>query len=104
MICSFLPPIGIRNGFTTGWLADSISYLHMSEMSNKTDKVHKAIDDFFEEYGSAQKFIIDIRYNIGGYSIPVEILAEKFANKERVFADSRLRKPDCLNLFKEPDS
>ncbi len=103
MIGSFLPPIGIRSIFTTGWLADSIAYLHMSEMSSKTDKVYKAIDDFFEKYGSARGFIIDIRDNIGGYSIPVKRLAEKFTNKERVFAISRLRKPDSLHSFKEPD-
>ena len=103
MICSFLPPIGIRNVFTTGWLTDSIAYLHMSEMSNKREKVHQAIDEFFQKYGSANGFVIDIRDNIGGYSVPVERLAGKFVDKEKVFAISRLRKPDSLHSFKDPD-
>lgn len=102
-IYSLLPPVGIRNVFTAGWLTDSIAYLHMSEMSNKGDKVHQAIDEIFQKYGSANGFVIDLRDNIGGYSIPVKRLAGKFTDKERVFAISRLRQADSMNSFKEPD-
>ena len=35
-IKSFLPPMGIRKIFTTGWLKDTIAYIHMTEMSNKS--------------------------------------------------------------------
>jgi len=100
---SFLPPIGIRKVFTTGWLKDSIAYLHMTEMSNKSDEVHKSINSFLEKYQKANGFIIDIRDNIGGYSLPVKELAENFTSKKRIYAISRLRNPDSIYSFQEPD-
>lgn len=102
-VYSILPPIGIRNIFTTGWLTDTIAYLHMTEMSNKSEKVHNAINDFFERYGSAGGFVIDIRDNIGGYSIPVKELAERFTDKKHLYAISRLRNPDNIHSYKEPE-
>ena len=103
-VYSLLPPIGIRNIFTTGWLTDTIAYLHMTEMSNKSEKVHNAIKDFFERYGSAKGFVIDIRDNIGGYSIPVKELVERFTDKKRLYAISRLRNPVNIFSFQKPES
>lgn len=100
---SFLPPIGIRKVFTTGWLKDSIAYLHMTEMSNKSDEVHNSISSFLEKYQKANGFIIDIRDNIGGYSLPVKELAENFTSQKRIYAISRLRNPDSIYSFQEPD-
>jgi carboxyl-terminal processing protease len=100
---SFLPPIGIRKVLTTGWLKDSIAYLHMTEMSNKSDEVQKSISSFLEKYQKANGFIIDIRDNIGGYSLPVKELAENFTSKKRIYAISRLRNPDSIYSFQEPD-
>ena len=102
-IYSLLPPIGIRKVFTTGWLRDSIAYIHMTEMSNKSDEVHNSITSFLEKYQKANGFIIDIRDNIGGYSLPVKELAEYFTNKKRVYAISRLRDPENIYSYKEPD-
>jgi len=102
-IYSLLPPIGIRKIFTTGWLSDSIAYIHMTEMSNKSDKVHKSISSFVEKYQKANGFIIDIRDNIGGYSLPVKELAEYFTYKKCIYAVSRVRNPDSIYSFQEPD-
>ncbi|MDZ7723921.1 MAG: S41 family peptidase [candidate division KSB1 bacterium] len=100
---SFLPPIGIRKVFTTGWLTDSIAYIHMTEMSNKSDEVQKSINSFLEKYQNATGFVIDIRDNIGGYSLPVKELAEYFATKKQTYAISRLRSPDSIYKFQEPN-
>ena len=100
-VISTLPPIGIRRIFTTGWLSDSIAYIHMTEMSNLSDKVESAINDFFTSYEDASGFVIDIRDNIGGYSLPVRELASRFTDSSRVYAVSRLRSgPDT---FSEPE-
>ena len=100
---SILPPMGIRKVFTTGWLRDSIAYLHMTEMSNKSSEVHNSINSFLEKYQSATGFVIDIRDNIGGYSLPVRELAEYFTTKNRTYAISRLRNPDSIYEFQEPE-
>ena len=102
-VYSFLPPIGIRKIFTTGWLSDSVAYIHMTEMSNKSEDVHNAIVAFFEKYHTAKAFVIDIRDNIGGYSVPVKELAERFTDKKNVFAVSRLRNPDSIYSYQEPE-
>lgn len=102
-VYSTLPPIGIRNVFTTGWLNDSIAYLHMTEMSIKANEVHNSIVEFYDKYKNAKGFVVDIRDNIGGYSLPVKELAEIFMDKENVYAISRLRNHDSTNAFKEPE-
>ncbi|WP_372756025.1 S41 family peptidase [Labilibaculum sp.] len=102
-IKSFLPPMGIRKVFTTGWLKDSIAYIHMTEMSNKSNEVHNSIASFLEKYKNAKGFVIDIRDNIGGYSLPVKELAEYFATDTHTYAISRLRKPDSIYNFQEPE-
>ncbi len=100
---SLLPPLGIRNIFTTGWLTDSLAYIHMTEMSNKSEEVHSSITSFFEKYREAKGFIIDIRDNIGGYSIPVKELAERFTDKNHLYAISRLRNTDNIYSFHDPE-
>lgn len=100
---SFLPPMGIRKVFTTGWLTDSIAYINMTEMSNKSNEVHNSISSFLQKYKNAKGFVIDIRNNIGGYSLPVKELAEYFAKDTNTFAISRLRNPDSIYKFQEPE-
>jgi carboxyl-terminal processing protease len=102
-ITSFLPPMGIRKVFTTGWLQDSVAYLHMTEMSNKADEVQLSIQSFLENHRNANGFVIDIRDNIGGYSLPVKELAEYFCLKDTVYAISRLRNPEDIFSFQQAD-
>ncbi|MCU4158162.1 S41 family peptidase [Carboxylicivirga sp. A043] len=102
-VYSTLPPIGIRHIFTTGWLADSIAYIHMTEMSHQADKVQLAIRSFIENYQDARGYVIDIRDNIGGYSMPVKELAEYFTNDTNTYAISRLRSLDDSTVYQEPD-
>lgn len=100
---SILPPMGIRKVFTTGWLKDSIAYIHMTEMSNKASDVHNSINSFLKKYQYAKGYVIDIRDNIGGYSLPVKELAEYFSKDKHTYAISRLRNPDDIYKFREPE-
>ncbi|WP_133249977.1 S41 family peptidase [Marinifilum breve] len=100
---SFMPPMGIRDVFTTGWLRDSIAYIHMTEMSNRSDQVHESINAFLNKYKNAKAYVVDVRDNIGGYSGPVKELAEHFAKEERRYAVSRLRNPDGINQYQDAD-
>lgn len=102
-IISILPPMGIRNVFTTGWLKDSIAYIHMTEMSNKSSEVQNSINSFLKEYQHAKGYVIDIRDNIGGYSLPVKELAEYFTKEKHTYAISRLRNRDNIYKFQEPE-
>jgi len=100
---SFLPPMGMRKIFTTGWLTDSIAYIHMTEMSNKSEEVHIAIGAFLQKYHRAKGFVIDVRDNIGGYSLPAKKLAEYFTAEINTYAISRLRNSDSIYCFQEPE-
>lgn len=102
-IKSFLPPMGIREVFTTGWLKDSIAYIHMTEMSNKSKEVHNSLSSFLKKYQNAKGFVIDIRNNIGGYSLPVKELAEYYTIEKHTYAISRLRNSDSIFKFQEPE-
>ncbi|MEE4198518.1 MAG: S41 family peptidase [Bacteroidales bacterium] len=102
-VMSLLPPVGIRRVFTTGWLRDSLAYIHMTEMSPKTQAVHQAIGSFIENYQDANGFIVDLRDNIGGYSLPVKALAGFFTDRKRLYAISRQRAPGGIHSFTEPD-
>jgi len=100
---SFLPPMGIRKVFTTGWLTDSIAYIHMTEMSNKSKEVHNSVSLFLQKYQNAKGFVIDVRDNIGGYSLPAKELAEYFTTELNTYAISRLRDPDSIYKFQGPE-
>ena len=100
---STLPPVGVRDVFTTGWLKDSVAYIHMTEMSNKSEEVDVAINSFINKYNKANGFVIDIRDNIGGYSGPVKRLAEFFADDEHIYAVSRLRSTEDIYSLGEPE-
>ena len=41
-IYSHLPPVGVRSVFTSGWLADSIAYLHMTSSVRLTPESGRA--------------------------------------------------------------
>ncbi|NOU60944.1 S41 family peptidase [Marinifilum caeruleilacunae] len=99
-VYSFLPPMGIRKVFTTGWLQDSIAYIHMSEMSNRSEEVHESIQHFLKKYQTAKGYVIDVRDNIGGYSMPSKELAAHFSQEEHTYAISRLRNPENTAKFK----
>ncbi len=102
-ILSLLPPVGYRKVFTSGWTSDSIAYLHMTEMSNQLADVQKAIRTFTDKYKMAKGFIVDIRDNIGGYSLPARELAEWFAKEPHTYAVSRLRQPGDIYAFQEEE-
>ncbi len=100
---STLPPVGVRDVFTTGWLKDSVAYIHMTEMSNKSEEVGNAIDSFINKHNKAKGFVVDIRDNIGGYSEPVKRLAEFFADDEHIYAVSRLRSSENIYSYGAPE-
>ena len=102
-IISLLPPFGFRNVLHYGWLTDSIAYIHISEMRGEYDKVHKVINDIFHEFKHAKAYIIDIRDNIGGYSGPIQVMAERFTDQNRLFAIKRWRSTKSYNQFSEPE-
>ena len=97
------PPFGIRHVFTTGWLPDSIAYIHISEMSREREGAHKAISAFYNKYNSANGFVIDVRDNFGGWAIIADELAGKFIKDERVYAVSRLRETNGTFAYKDPE-
>ncbi len=95
-IVSYLPPMGIRHVFTWGSAGRNCAYIHMTEMSSDHAAVRRALNKFLEGSAGARGFIIDLRDNIGGYSLPVKMLAEYFTDTRHLYAVSRKRKGDGL--------
>ena len=100
-LCSVTPPAGIRHVVTAGWLSGGIAYIHLTEMPPGYEKMEEAIARFFAAYGDAKGFVVDIRDNIGGYSLPVKEFARRFADKKYLYAVSRER--DHMGGLKGPE-
>jgi carboxyl-terminal processing protease len=77
--------------FTSGWLTDQIGYLHMADLKGGNEPTAQAIDGFLGEFARAQALVIDVRANPGGSNQNHEIVASRFADRRRQYAESQVR-------------
>lgn len=77
--------------FTSGWLADGIGYLHMADLKGPNEPTVQAIDAFLGEFGRARALVIDVRANPGGANQNHEIVANRFADRNRLYWQSQVR-------------
>jgi len=89
-----------KGTFIYGWLSDSIAYLHFNKIANENE-AKSIIDDFLKKTSRAQGYIIDIRNNWGGDSGPARHLANRLADKPRLYLISKKRKcgPDHSSFY-----
>jgi C-terminal processing protease CtpA/Prc len=103
--------LGQRVGgiFDYGWAGDGVGYLHLNRFAN-LDASKKAIDEIVKFFRDASAIIIDIRRNMGGDDRVGKMIADRFADRKRLYMTTRKRNgpkhgdfADPIDWYIEPD-
>jgi len=71
-----------QNGFSYGWLKDSIGYFHFMEFKNLME-TQNTMDTLMRYFSSSKALIIDVRRNMGGEDSIGKAIADYFVDKKR---------------------
>ncbi len=73
-----------ENIFAFAWLTDDIGYFHFNKF-NDVDKSSEVIDEIVRTFKNARGIVIDIRRNGGGDDRVGKAIADRFADKKRLY-------------------
>jgi carboxyl-terminal processing protease len=97
------------NIFAYGWLDEKIGYFHIKEFDDLEIST-KAIDEIIAEFKDAAGIVVDVRRNGGGEERVAKMIADRFADKKRLYITTQERngsKHDDFDpkksFFIEPD-
>ncbi len=79
---------------------DSIGYIYFGSFTKRVEP--EIIDNIIEDFSDLKGIVFDVRSNGGGFSTNVEILASRFADKERLVAYNLFKKGPGHDEFTDP--
>ncbi len=82
--------IMIKDNFTYTWVTDDIGYFHFGSFYKK-EQSSEIIDDIVEYFKHASGLIIDVRRNVGGDDYVGKAIADRFADRKRLYMISRVK-------------
>jgi hypothetical protein len=87
------------SNFVYGWLTDGIAYLRIKGWKQK-ERVGAVVDSILADINAAKGIVIDLRANTGGNAFAAEAVANRFADRKRLFLkDHPKRGPGHDSLF-----
>ncbi len=87
--------------FQYAWVDRNVGYIHFYGFQPKVGNA-AAIDSMLNYFSTARALIVDIRHNSGGHDKVGKIIADRFADKRRLYMVSRDRNGPEYDDFKEP--
>jgi len=87
--------------FDYGWAEDGVGYFHFDRFGHM-DASREAIDKIVGTFKEAKAIIIDIRRNGGGDDRVGKMIADRFADKKRLYMTTRDRNGPNHDDFAEP--
>ena len=76
--------------FHYGWLTDSIGYFQFRGFG-RLEQTEAAIDEILREFKGAKAMIIDVRGNGGGDDRVGKLIADRFADRKRLYMKTAIR-------------
>ena len=76
--------------FSYGWVTDDIGYFHFRGFRDVTGSAN-AVDEILKEFRNAKGMIIDVRRNGGGNDMVGKAIADRFADKKRLYMMTQIR-------------
>ena len=76
--------------FVYGWLTDSISYFHFRGFG-RMEQSQAAIDEIVKEFKDSKAMVIDVRGNGGGDDRVGKLIADRFADRKRLYMKTSIR-------------
>lgn len=80
----------VDGNFDYGWLTDSIGYFHFRGFG-RLEQTQVAIDEIVKEFKDAKAIVIDVRGNGGGDDRVGKLIADRFADRKRLYMKTAIR-------------
>jgi len=84
--------------FAHGWVTDEIGYFHFNEFGD-LEKTAAIIDDIVRVFQGAKALIVDVRRNGGGDDQVGKLIADRFADRKRLYMTTEIRSGDRHDQF-----
>lgn len=81
----------LKGSLTYGWLADGIGYLHFGHFKAGPGPTARALDAALAQLAGARAMVVDVRGNPGGTGRTEEVVANRFADRERRYMQLQTR-------------
>ena len=91
----------LNDRFHYGWVSDSIGYFHFTGFRDVSSS-SKVMDEIVQEFKNAKGLIIDIRNNFGGDDQVGKAIANRFADKKRLYMMTQIRNGPDYDDFTNP--
>ena len=91
----------VEDVFTYGWLTDSIGYFHFRSFGN-LEASTAAIDEIIAELANADAIVVDVRSNGGGSDRVGKLIADRFADRRRLYMITSIRNGPNHDDFSAP--
>jgi carboxyl-terminal processing protease len=88
-------------GMFSGWLTDSIGYFHIQYFEN-VEQSANVIDQILDEFKDTKAIVIDVRENYGGEDMVGKVIADRFADKKRLYMLKSYKNGNGHNDFSLP--
>jgi hypothetical protein len=76
--------------FDYGWLTESIGYFHFRSFG-RMEQTEVAIDQIIKEFKDAKAIVVDVRGNGGGDDRVGKLIADRFADRKRLYMKTAIR-------------
>lgn len=90
-----------ENIFAFAWLTNDVGYLHFNKFSD-VDKSSEVVDEIVGTFKNARGLIIDVRRNGGGDDRVGKAIADRFADKKRLYMTIQDKNGPGHGDFAEP--
>ena len=87
--------------FHFGWVTDSVGYFHFSGFGNLEESA-RIVDEIVQTFQNAKGLIIDVRNNGGGSDQVGKAIADRFADKKRLYMTTQIRNGPEYDDFTPP--
>ncbi|UCC39689.1 MAG: S41 family peptidase [Candidatus Aminicenantes bacterium] len=91
----------LNGRFHYGWLTDSIGYFHFSGFRDLA-KSTEVIDEIVQEFKDCKGIVVDVRFNGGGSDLVGKAIADRFADKKRLYMTTQIRRGPNHDDFRPP--
>ncbi len=88
-------------GMFSGWLTDSIGYFYIQYFAD-AELSASVIDGIMNEFKDTKGIVIDVRENYGGEDDVGKAIADRFADKKRLYMLKRYKNGNSHNAFAAP--
>jgi carboxyl-terminal processing protease len=94
------PRVSEDSVFLTGWVGEGIGYIHFGAFNDSQGSADN-IDRILSEFSEARALIVDVRNNSGGDDQVGKAIADRFADRRRLYMVTRDRKGPRHDDFAE---